>query len=116
MSCVVLLADGSIVRRHVDNIKARHITNNTTEEDSVDYLTLQQPSNETSTEAISDTTQTETITPVTTSTPDNAAAPELVISTTPPRVRQSPKRFMILLQLKKSQILEGEILERKILP
>ena len=86
MSYVVLLADGSTVRRHVDKIKARHITNNTIEEDSVDYLTLQQPSNETSTEATSDTTQTETITLVTTSTPDNAAAPELVISTRPSRV------------------------------
>ena len=88
VSYVVLLADGSTVRRHVDNIKARHITNNinTIEEDSVDYLTLQQPSNETSTEATSDTTQMETITLVTTSTPDNAAAPELVISTRPSRV------------------------------
>ena len=104
----MLLADGSTVRRHVDNIKARYITNDTIEEDSVDYSTLRQPSNETSTEATSDTTQTETITPVTTSTPDNAAAPELIISTRPPRVRQPPKRLNDFVATEEVTDLEGE--------
>ena len=94
VSYVVLLADGSTARRHVDNIKARYIAKSTVE-DSVDYSTLQPTSNETETctEATSEITQTEAIKPVTTSTPDNAAVPELVIATRPTRIRQPPKRF-----------------------
>ena len=90
VSYVVLLADGSTGRRHVDNIKARYITKSTVE-DTVDYCQPQM--RQTCTEATSEITQTEAITPVTTSTPDNAAVPELVIATRPTRIRQPPKRF-----------------------
>ena len=83
VSYIVLLTNGSTVRRHVDNIKAR-FTNNTTEEDNTDYSTLQPKVIE---------IPAENATPATTCTSDNATVPELVISTRPSRDRRPPKRF-----------------------
>ena len=79
-----MLSDGSTVKRHVDNIKTRYIQN-TSEEDSVDYSSLQPPS--------IDDSQSEATSQVSTSSTDDVSEPELVISTRPSRIRRPPKRF-----------------------
>ena len=63
VSYTVMLSNGSIVKRHVDNIKARHTKN--TSEESIN-------------ETPSDNSLPETVSPVT-STTDDTAEPELVI-------------------------------------
>ena len=92
VSYVVLLANGSTVRRHVDNIKAR-FTSNTTEEDNTDYSTLQPKSIESLAETSGNATHSEDVTPATTCTSDNATVPKLVVSTRPTQDRHPPKRF-----------------------
>ena len=84
VSYIVMLSDGSTVKRHVDNIKTRYIQN-TSEEDSVDYSSLQPPS--------IDDSQSEATSQISTSSTDDVSEPELVIPTRPSRIRRPPKRF-----------------------
>ena len=92
VSYTVLLANGSTVRRYVDNIKAR-FTSNTTEEDNANYYTLQPKSIESLAETPSNATHSEDVTPATTCTSDNATVPEVVVSTRLIRDRRPPKQF-----------------------
>ena len=60
VSYTVMLSNGSTVKRHVDNIKARH-TKNTSEEENINYSSFQPVSSETP----SDNSPPETVSPVT---------------------------------------------------
>ena len=99
VSYIVLLSDGSTVKRHVDNIKIRHIKS-TCEEDNIDYSSLQP--------APIDNSQLEATSPVTTSSTDDVSEPELVISTRPSRNRRPPKRFDDYVAIGEVSDFEGE--------
>ena len=93
VSYLVMLSDGSTVRRHIDNIKAR-CANNISEEDNSDTT--------------SNTSEPETVTPTVPSTASEIKIPELVISTRPSRVRRSPKRFDNFVASDRVSDFEGE--------
>ena len=83
VSYLVMLSDGSTVRRHVDNIKARCANNISEEDNSTDFSAFQAISSDTT----SNTSEPETVTPAVPSTTTEITTPELVISTRPSRVR-----------------------------
>ena len=89
VSYLVMLSDGSTVRRHIDNIKAQCANNISEEDNSTDFSAFQAISSDTT----SNTSEPETVTPTVPSTASEIKIPELVISTRPSGVRRPPKRF-----------------------
>ena len=104
VSYLVMLSDGSTVRRHVDNIKARCANNISEEDNSTDFSAFQAISSDTT----SNTSEPETVTPAVPSTTSEITTPELVISTRPSRVRQPPKRFDNFVASDRVSDFEGE--------
>ena len=104
VSYLVMLSDGSTVRRHIDNIKAQCANNISEEDNSTDFSAFQAISSDTT----SNTSEPETVTPTVPSTASEIKIPELVISTRPSRVRRPPKRFDNFVASDRVSDFEGE--------
>ena len=102
VSYLVMLSDGSTVRRHVDNIKARCASNISEEDNSTDFSAFQAISSDTTSNT------SEPVTPAVPSTTSEITTPELVISTRPSRVRRPPKRFDNFVASDRVSNFEGE--------